>query len=680
MVIQGLLWYALVLLLGLLAHGTLRRWGFGAGAALATCRVVGLASGAWVAWMAGNLGLAHWWWVAFVPLAIMAFWGRRMWRGLNLRALVEPEAVGLAAFSLLAWLRLTGMWVRGTEKPMDLAILSTLLRPGTFPPGDPWLAGEVLPYYYWGFMPWTLPAKIIGLAPDLVFNLLVPTLAAVTAQAAWALVRSLGGGRRAAISGAFLAVFAGTPEGWKQLLAGTALGTTDMWHASRQITDTITEFPLFTFHLGDLHPHLLAIPLILVTLVLARSWGQPPESGAGRVPLPVLALLYGACGAANPWCAIPVGIGVALLALGRVDGFAWPRGDAVRLWLRLVAVGALGWLLYVLFWVSYHPPFKGMGLVHTPTRWDQLALFLGGALLAPMVVAWVMARRWGGLDAARRQLGRAALLAAVVAIALATGSVGLGLALVMALVYLVGTVRGLARRARPVWALTMLPLVLVAVMETVYLKDPYGEQFYRMNTVFKASHLAFTLLAVLSPALLGWLVRRRPALATAALAIFLVSGLPQLLALAKGAAQADVRGWHGLGWTGPGEVEAAAWLRGQPRGAVLVEAVGDAYSDAARMSAASGVPAVLGWDNHERVWRGDGAGGELDRRKALITELYSCGDAARVREIVRQLGAVYVVLGAEERKHYPEAGLEAVRQAGQTAFSAGECTVVRFGG
>jgi uncharacterized membrane protein len=282
-----------------------------------------------------------------------------------------------------------------------------------------------------------------------------------------------------------------------------------------------------------------------------------------------------------------------------------------------------------------------------------------------MVVAWVMARRWGGLDGARRQLGRAALLASVVAIALATGSVGLGLALVMALVFLVGTVRGQARRARPVWALTMLPIVLVAVMETVYLKDPYGEQFYRMNTVFKASHLAFTLLAVLSPVLLGWLARRRPALATAALVIFLASGLPQLLALAKGAAQAEARGWHGLGWIGPGEVEAAAWLRGQPRGAVLVEAVGDAYSDAARMSAASGVPA---------------AGGELDRRKALITELYSCGDAARVREIARQLDAGYVVLGAEERKHYPEGGLEAVRQAGETAFSAGECTVVRFGG
>ncbi|MGQ5491141.1 DUF2298 domain-containing protein, partial [Thauera sp. ZXT1-4] len=72
------------------------------------------------------------------------------------------------------------------------------LRPGTFPPADPWLAGFTLPYYYWGFVPWVLPARLLRLDPDVAYNILVPTLAAVAAQLGWGLARALGGGRRAA--------------------------------------------------------------------------------------------------------------------------------------------------------------------------------------------------------------------------------------------------------------------------------------------------------------------------------------------------------------------------------------------------------------------------------------------------------------------------------------------------
>jgi uncharacterized membrane protein len=109
---------------------------------------------------------------------------------------------------------------------------------------------------------------------------------------------------------------------------------------------------------------------------------------------------------------------------------------------------------------------------------------------------------------------------------------------------------------------------------------------------------------------------------------------------------------------------------------VLIEGVGDAYSDAARMSAASGVPAVLGWENHEGVWRGGNIGEETGRRKTRIDRLYKCGNPAEVRQIAQELGASFIVVGSVERRLYPQGGLEAALRSGKVLFQSGECAVV----
>jgi YYY domain-containing protein len=676
-ILQAIAWYLVVGAAGVVMTGALRRLGVGAGAGWAVGRVVGWTVQGYVAWLAGWAGLLNWWWVGLAVFLPLLAWGWRGLKELKPRALLEPELVGMGAFVLLSVLRLPALAVTGTEKPMDLAILATLLRPGTIPPADPWLAGGSLPYYYFGFVPWLLPAKLLGLAPDVVFNLLLPTLAAVCAQGAWAVARSLGGSRRTGVMAAFLVVFAGTFDGWRQLLAGVPLSGLDLWASSRAIKGTITEFPLFTFQLGDLHPHLLCVPLALAAIFLGRALGALPARWLPGVALG--SLVYGAAAAANPWCAIPLGLAILLVVAGDETGFVRPQGPGLGLWLRVALLGAAGWVLLSPFWLSYHPPTRGLGLVTTPTRTDELALFLGGILLPPVLVAWELAWRWGGVELARRQFSRAAFLASVVLVAIVTGKVALALAIGLATVLAVTVLRGRARRARPVFALTLVPLGLLAFLEVVFLRDPYADEYYRMNTVFKASHLAFTLLAVVGPVLLGWLRRRRPALAVAAAALVLLAGLPQLVALTARALATPAAGWGGLGWMAPGEAAAASWLRTQPPGTVIVEGVGLAYTDAARMSAASGVPAVLGWEQHEGVWRGGAIGEETGRRKTEVEKLYRCGDPAQVRRIAQALGASVIVLGSVERRLYPGDALSAVLLGGNVAFRSEQCVLVSVG-
>ncbi len=676
---QALAWYAVVAAGGAIGVGALRRLGVGAGASCAVARVTAWTTAGYVAWVVGCLGVASWWWFGLAPLALLAWWGRRGMAGLKARAVLEPELVGLGAFTLLAFLRLPNMAVTGTEKPMDLAILATLLRPGAIPPTDPWLAGYPLPYYYFGFVPWTLPAKVLAFAPDVAFNLLVATLAAVSAQAAWAVARGLGGSRRTGVLAAFLVVFAGTPDGWRQLASGARVAALDLWPASRAIKGTITEFPLFTFHLGDLHPHLLCVPLALTAVFLARALGHADR---GRLPaLGLAALVYGAAAASNPWCALPLGAAMLMVAVGDEAGFVrpWPPGPGLRLWARMAAVGAAGWVLYAPFWLAFHPPTQGFGVVTVATRMDETMLLLAGALLPPALVAWELAWRWGGIETARRQLSRAVWLAGAVALVVITQRPLLAIAAALGGVLGFTVLRGGPRKARPALALALVPLALLAMMEIVYFKDPYGAEFYRMNTVFKATHMALTFLAVVGPVLLGWLRRRRAALAVAGAALVVLAGAPQLAALAArsvGAAGAWPGDWSGTRWMAPGEARAAAWLRERPKGTVLIEGIGDAYSDAARMSSVSGVPAVLGWENHEAVWRGGGIGGETARRKGQIDRLYRCGDPAEARRIAHGLGADFIVVGSVEARQYPGDGLGAVLKAGRAAFSEGGCTIV----
>ena len=674
MIWQALAWYAVVAAAGVVMTGALRRLGVGTGAAWAVARVAGWTLQGYVGWIAGWLGLTHWWWVGLAVLVPLGWWGWRGLREVKPKALVEAELVGLGAFLLLAFLRLSAMGVTATEKPMDLAILATLLRPGTIPPGDPWLAGQSLPYYYFGFVPWLLPGKLLGFAPDVIFNLLLPTLAAVSAQGAWALARAVGGSRRTGVMAGFLVVFAGTFDGWRQLFAGTPLSGLDLWPSSRAIKGTITEFPLFTFHLGDLHPHLLCLPFVLVAIFLGRVLGT--VRGRWVPTIALCSVVYGAAAASNPWCAIPLGLAVLMVAVGDESGFVRPTGSGLWLWLRVVALGIAGWILYLPFWLNFHPPAQGFGWVTTATRTDELLLFLGAILIPPVLVTWELSWRWGGMELARRQFSRAVWLAGIVLLAVLSKRLLLALAIGLGTVLAVTVLRGKLRRARPVFALTLVPLAMLAFMELLYFKDPYGTEFYRMNTVFKASHLGFTLLAVVAPVLLGWLRRRRAVMAYAGAALVLLAGLPQLVTLGQRALASPVAGWGGLGWMAPGEPAAAAWLRQQPQGSVLIEGVGDAYSDAARMSSASGVPAVLGWENHEGVWRGGNIGEETGRRKAQIDQLYKSGDPREVRRIAQTLGANFIVVGSVERRLYPEGGVGAVLRSGKALYRSGECVIV----
>ena len=348
------------------------------------------------------------------------------------RGILIVEALFLAAFAFMLVLRAFNpdLWqpIWGGEKPFEFGLLNAILRSPIMPPYDPFFSDGKINYYYYGLFLVSLPTKATGINPAIAFNLIVPTLFAMTMAGAFAVVARLTGRvRYGLIGGAFVALLgnlaAAFQVGWGEGLApvqdalrdglngfGERLG---YWFVgpSRviEIHDkliTINEFPFWSYLFADLHPHLIAMPITLLVIALAfelfaqesRTKNQEPRTVLNDLWLtlrvPVLgswflaALALGALAVTNSWDFPTYGLLVAGALAGRawrMPGRAgWRRvGVLAGALLQAAGIGVAALLLYLPFFQNYVRPagVNGIGLVRDGSPLGPFVLIYGLYLL-----------------------------------------------------------------------------------------------------------------------------------------------------------------------------------------------------------------------------------------------------------------------------------------------------------
>jgi len=499
------------------------------------------------------------------------------------RYILFVELLGLALFTLMVVIRLGNpdVWdvIWGGEKPMDLSYLTAVMRSTTFPPYDPWLAGGYLNYYYYGFVFVGALAKLLGVVPAVAYNLILPMLFSMTGVAVFSLAHNLVSavgrdgipptGRRdtippyiAGLVAVALALLlgnlaqpsvianawykAGTSSLEELPLIGRAARTLDggvkvlggqpapiypgdwFWTASRAINadpgeaQPITEFPFFTFLYGDLHAHMIAMPLSMLALGWAVSvalsagrgsrpprpvgegWGEgsaPPRpvgegwgEGLGLLNLLIGALAIGVLRPTNTWdwpTYMLLGIVALVYYYLQTDGLNLRGlGKAALLAVALFGLSALAFLPYT---ANYGAAYSSVSLwPGSYTRaWNYLIvhglfLFFVVTHLAREVRAWTAT--WTEEGQRRLEpLGRVILLAlglfVVLLVALLirgywVAPIALPLLVVAGLLALRP---GLPAGRRVVLALMAAALGLTLLVEIIVLDGDVG----RMNTVFK---------------------------------------------------------------------------------------------------------------------------------------------------------------------------------------------------
>jgi uncharacterized membrane protein len=104
-----------------------------------------------------------------------------------------------------------------------------------------------------------------------------------------------------------------------------------------------------------------------------------------------------------------------------------------------------------------------------------------------------------------------------------------------------------------------------------------------------------------------------------------------------------------------GDAAAIDWLiQHAPGGSVVLEATENPYSDYSRISSHTGIPTVLGWGNHEGLWRSNDP--EVSQRAAAVRTFYTITDSRAAALVLQKYHVTYVVVGDLERRLYPSAG------------------------
>lgn len=147
------------------------------------------------------------------------------------------------------------------------------------------------------------------------------------------------------------------------------------WRASRVIQDfafagqnpqreVIDEFPFFSYLLGDLHPHLLAMPFALLAVALALNFyldGGGKSARMGKLLVPVApvsfllaAVTMGGLAFLNTWdFPIYVGLFCAVLTLVRYQAGGWNSSRLVEFLMMSLILGIFGVVLYLPFYLGF---------------------------------------------------------------------------------------------------------------------------------------------------------------------------------------------------------------------------------------------------------------------------------------------------------------------------------------
>ena len=331
----------------------------------------------------------------------------RVWFHQQRRMVITVEVVFLVCFAAWTFVRAANPEAAGTEKPMELAFINAILASPTFPPHDPWLSGYAISYYYFGYILVAMLAKMAACPGAIAFNLGISLVFGLSAAGAYGLVYNLldlflhkspSHDQKPPpvpvslpLLGPLFILVVSNLEGflhllhsaglfWRQDSTGawvspfwTWLDINNLnvnptlpfpgemtsfwwwWRASRVVQDydlannakeIIDEFPAFSYLLGDLHPHVLAMPFAFLTMTLALNiflgGGGGLISGLQRkVDLRILA-----------WpgtLAVPVSIPILVLGL-------------VRLSPAMIALGILVFILGGFFFVRFYDSLRQHGL------------------------------------------------------------------------------------------------------------------------------------------------------------------------------------------------------------------------------------------------------------------------------------------------------------------------------
>ena len=489
--------------------------------------------------------------ISFVVLAAVSlYFGRnnlqvRLWPR---RAILASEMAFAVPFIIFLLVKMgkPDIYFGGADYFMDFAFTKSILRGGYFPPMDPWLGGQSLPYYYGGHLIVAILTMLTRVPLEISFNIAVAMYFAITVSVTYGLGYNVTGRRLYGAMSAVFVCFTGFLTGAYQLTGyvyhTSILGAShinapnviewmrnfDFWSAPWLIPGAMAQYPYYIFLAGTLHAFMMSIPfqIMFITLIFAlsvrRQSGEEVKRSDTLLWIAVLAVCIGFFLILNTWdYPVYIVFMIAAFILLRIR-----RGIKSTL-IMIAAIIGLSLVLYLPFLLSMgmggfggiHFVLRGGKLVITPTDFASffeavgffLCLILSFVLL--LLPKWRLLKRsepmkitirgfvtllpkWRLLK--KSELPKvtirdfllfitvAILFIATILIAAFTGFHVLVIMVPTILIPLYFIFKSKVKSTREfILLLVVIGAALALFCELFYIDDPYGQPWERFNTVFK---------------------------------------------------------------------------------------------------------------------------------------------------------------------------------------------------
>ncbi len=689
-------------------------------------KVLGLAISGWLVWVLSSLHLVKFTstgcyvilgicFVANYGLAIFFCLKKKVsvakFLGVSDGTAVVPkaiwyEALFFAMFAILLYVkcfRPDFSWQ--TEGGMDYGFMISMLKSDYMPPEDFWFSGTDLNYYYLGQYFCTYLTQLSGVSIKVAYNLALMTVGALCMVLSCALALNifafymkersaeyrLRGKRSIAevpalrlvlpcVAGLLSGVgvtFACTNHYWAYRKLAPVIcdvlgidGNHSYWFSDptryigwqgEALDQTIHEFPAYSLVLGDLHAHVVNIIFVLTLLAILFAFllGRTdrmktavegmlePVSYKKEILNPqiiAMSFFIGIFQMTNYWD-FPIYFvvcgAVILVSNAIICGFT-------KKTFLLTAVHAaefivLSFVTAFLFNIHFESMASGIGICNRHTEPYQMIIVWGMPIAA--VIAYLVAsikeeqrRRSEGISETEHKNVFFAWL------------------------------QNLKASDLFLLILGLCAVGLILMPELVYVKDIYGSNNQRTNTMFKLTYQAFILFGIFMGTVITryfFLPKTGKQFAAGAIMLFLLCRNVEYFEMSWDSWAGDYKNkenYKSLDATESTDVSeadmlAAEWINENIEGRpTILEAHGPSYrTDGVvynRMSALTGCPTVIGWRTHEWLWKGDVVA--VDARAEDVEAIYACANAELGTMLLEKYDVDYIYVGEVEYIKYKD--------------------------
>ncbi len=625
------------------------------------------------------------------------------------RIILFEQLFFLALFLLAIFIQVYKPDITVAEKEPDMMFLRSILESRGMPPADLWFTGKPVNYYYLGYLVFANPIKLASVRPEIGFNLAVATIVPLACLGAFSLAYNIGRRFSYALLAPLFLMGLGNLDAFVKAVRWGGLAGRDWWfemfaHGSREvIPGTIHEFPCFSFLLGDLHAHFMFMPFcFLFFSMLFVFFLRHEEIFSNFQPrIWVLfgfffSLVLGSVVMLNIWdypnyIFLTFLVALVLTYQYRPERKRW----AFFTWLLVLVL--LSFFLFLPFYFHFRPATKPepqlaaassqlstISFVETKNRSPILAFLivngLGCFVLFSFLIEEFFKQKRGGLISLKGwQFAAVLILAVVIGLVAKSTLVGL-LVMTCILTVLVILSRGISSARLFILVMALLSVIIFLGCEFFYLNDFYGARLQRQNTVFKYYFQIWIIFSIVfsvgSLFVVEGLRGAYRGIWKTALTVLIVLSLIyplwgtyyrcQRFRTGRRAPFPYLPTLDGTAYIKqryPAEYDALQWVKANiPQEKVILEATGKPYSFYGRVATFTGHPTILGWGNHESLWR-DWTWKITMERTQDIKRIYDAHHKRDVKGLIDKYDIRYIYVGTLENDSYSRTGLHAFEKS-----------------